>query len=129
MSILHGHPMVKSLVKFPSAGKAARRAGLVGAALLALGACAAPPIEDTTRPPAGSAPGAPGSGPDTLPEAFIEELPPEVIALAAPNQNLDAVILNPADKCYWYRHQGPVETTMVPLRAVGGGLICIRPSA
>jgi len=37
--------------------------------------------------------------------------------------------LLPEDGCYWYQHSGPVETTMVPLRAVGGNPICTKRQA
>ncbi|MEM1075314.1 MAG: hypothetical protein AAF665_16155 [Pseudomonadota bacterium] len=48
-----------------------------------------------------------------------------VIDMAAPNQDLSTVqILD--DGCYWYRHVGPVETTMIPLRNVEGRPICAR---
>lgn len=59
-------------------------------------------------------------------EGFIEELPEGVIALAAPNQNLQTVRLR-SDGCYWYQHTGPVETTMLPLRTPDGRPICNRP--
>lgn len=55
---------------------------------------------------------------------FIRELPEEVIALAAPNQDLTAVKLLPEDNCFWYRHVGPVETTLLPLRTAEGRPIC-----
>lgn len=80
------------------------------AALLALGACTAP----TAR-----APDQPGD--------FIEDLPEQIVALAAPQQDLKAVRLMPEDGCYWYRHVGPVETTMLPLRTTSGSPICTRP--
>lgn len=57
---------------------------------------------------------------------FIEELPEAVVAAAAPFQNLGAVILRESDGCYWYRHQGPVETTFLPLRTREGRPICTR---
>lgn len=90
-----------------------RRRVIMGPAalLMSLGACAAPepaPVDD---------------------RGFITELSPKVVALAAPNQNLDAVRVNPQDGCYWYRHDGPVETLMVPLRAVDGGKICTGTAA
>ncbi len=75
------------------------------AALLALGACGAPP-------------------PATNDRGFIAELSPSVAALAAPNQDLTAVQWRPEDGCYWYLYEGPVETLMVPLRADDGGKIC-----
>lgn len=84
----------------------ARKALAAGAVLLALAACAAP------MPPA--------SETET---GFIAELPPEVITLADPTQNLQAVRIMD-DGCYWYQHSGPVETTMLPLRTPAGNPIC-----
>ncbi len=55
---------------------------------------------------------------------FITELPESVALIAAPYQNLREVILKPEDGCYWYRHVGPVETTMLPLRTNEGRPIC-----
>lgn len=79
---------------------------VAGAVLFALAACVAPmPPEPET---------------DT---GFIAELPEQVIALADPDQNLQAVrIMN--DGCYWYQYVGPVETTMLPLRTPSGSPIC-----
>lgn len=48
----------------------------------------------------------------------------EIVALAAPNQNLEAIRLNPEDGCYWYLHEGPVENTLIPLRSKTGRRIC-----
>ncbi|MEQ8294302.1 MAG: hypothetical protein RIA08_19055 [Roseovarius sp.] len=75
-------------------------------ALLALAAC-----DDTV------------SGVPTGPDGYLETVPPEVAALAAPGQNLQTVQLQ-SDGCYWYLYEGPVETLMVPLRAETGGKIC-----
>jgi len=58
---------------------------------------------------------------------FIDDLPEAVIVMAAPFQDLEAVRLLPEDGCYWYRHVGPVETTMLPLRTVRGNKICTQP--
>lgn len=79
---------------------------LLPAAFLALGAC-----------------GDPVANPSTSPDGFLEEVPPNVAMLAAPDQNLQMVQLRP-DGCYWYMYEGPVETLMVPLRAENGGKIC-----
>lgn len=84
---------------------------LVPAALLALGACNA------------SMESAQANG------GFIEKLPDAVVAAAAPYQDLTAVRLLPEDGCYWYRHVGPVETTLLPLRTVEGRPICTRRSS
>lgn len=51
-------------------------------------------------------------------------VPPEVLALAAPNQNVMSARLSPADNCYWYEYAGPVETTWIPLRSGRGWQIC-----
>lgn len=56
-----------------------------------------------------------------------DELPPlpeQVVAVAAPWQNLATARLMPADGCYWYEHDGPVETTLLPLRTPEGRPIC-----
>ena len=60
---------------------------------------------------------------------FLKELPEGVAMIAAPYQNLQEVILKPEDGCYWYRHVGPVETTMLPLRSVRGRPICTDAAA
>lgn len=77
-----------------------------GAILFALSACVAPmPPESETA------------------TGFIVELPEQVIALADPDQNLQAVKIMD-DGCYWYQYAGPVETTMLPLRTPSGSPIC-----
>ena len=83
-----------------------RNAAVVGAILILAGCT-------TTTTDAAKTPTQAGS----LPEA--------VVALAAPGQDLSTARLLPEDRCYWYQHRGPVETTLVPLRAVGGGPICM----
>jgi hypothetical protein len=57
---------------------------------------------------------------------FLKELPEGAAAIAAPYQNLQEVVLKPEDGCYWYRHVGPVETTMLPLRTAAGRPICTQ---
>jgi hypothetical protein len=60
-----------------------------------------------------------GSGdkdPDIIPE--------QVAALAAPYQDVSTARLLPRDGCYWYLHEGPVETTLLPLRTIDGRPIC-----
>lgn len=79
---------------------------------LALGACTVP-INQATDKTTG----------------FLQELPEGVALIAAPYQNLQEVILKPEDGCYWYRHVGPVETTMLPLRSVRGKPICTDAAA
>lgn len=59
---------------------------------------------------------------------FIQELPESVVAMAAPHQDLKAVVIMPEDDCYWYRWVGPVETTFLPLRTTEGRMICARAS-
>ncbi|WP_083484432.1 hypothetical protein [Loktanella sp. 3ANDIMAR09] len=63
---------------------------------------------------------------DVPPNPFIEELPEGVSAIAAPFQDLNAVMIDPTDGCYVYRHAGPVETTFLPLRTNSGRPICTR---
>lgn len=79
----------------------------IGAAV-SLAACTAPPPVDVE-------PASP----------FIQELPEEILAIAAPYQDLTAVMINADDNCYVYQHFGVVETTMLPLRTVDGRPICI----
>lgn len=88
---------------------AVARAGTLPALLL-LAACDVP--NDVTDPQTGY--------PKDLPEAVIE--------LADPSQDLTTAWLNPDDGCYWYRYEGPVESTMLPLRTREGRPICTRPA-
>lgn len=82
------------------------------AALAGLAAC--------TEAPTGGAGGAQG--------AAFAALPPNVAEIAAPYQNLQATRLDPTDGCYWYRYDGPVESTWLPLRTKNGNPICTRES-
>ncbi|MFX0546717.1 hypothetical protein ACEWPL_014330 [Roseovarius sp. S1116L3] len=54
----------------------------------------------------------------------LSQAPENVVALAAPYQNLSATKLDPASGCFVYRHVGPVETTLLPLRTPDGRPIC-----
>ena len=81
---------------------------LLGAAFL-LGGCAA-----TTSP----------NGPSD-----IGNVPEAVVELAGPGQNLATARLRPEDGCYWYEHNGPVETTLLPLRTANGNPICVAKEA
>ena len=58
---------------------------------------------------------------------FIGELPEDVLAISAPFQDLNAVMIDPTDGCFVYRRTGPVETTFLPLRTVSGHPICSSP--
>ena len=101
---------IMASARMDSAAPVARqrlRPTLLSGILLAMGAC--------------SIPVAPATDKST---GFISELPEGVALIAAPYQNLQEVILKPEDGCYWYRHVGPVETTMLPLRTVEGRPIC-----
>ena len=51
-------------------------------------------------------------------------VPEAVIAMAAPDQDVATARLVPEDGCYWYKHSGPVETTLLPLRTANGNRIC-----
>ncbi len=57
---------------------------------------------------------------------YITELSEGVLAIAAPNQDLTSVRIDPVDGCYVYRHVGPVETVFLPLRSRDGRPICSR---
>lgn len=56
--------------------------------------------------------------------AAEDSIPESVKAIAAPNQDTNTAHLRPKDRCYWYEHSGPVETTLLPLRTVNGNPIC-----
>ncbi|MBY5933797.1 hypothetical protein KUV51_12370 [Tateyamaria omphalii] len=60
---------------------------------------------------------------------FISPLPDNILAMADPKQDLNAVKVDPVDGCLVYRHVGPVETTFLPLRNREGRPICTRPAA
>lgn len=87
------------------------RVWFVGCSVLLLGAC-----DDIQGASTG-----PGQG-------FIRELPEEVLAIAATNQDLTAVRIDPTDGCYVYQYVGPVETTFLPLRTNSGSPICTKPA-
>ncbi|UOA30595.1 hypothetical protein DSM110093_00347 [Sulfitobacter sp. DSM 110093] len=84
---------------------------VIGAALLVVAGCTVP-----------------ATGPEGKP-ARVGKVSEAVVNLAAPNQDLSTARLLPEDGCYWYEHNGPVETTLVPLRAVGGNPICTKSAA
>ncbi len=62
----------------------------------------------------------------SAPNQFIAEVPEGVTSIAAGGQNLAALKIDPVDGCYTYQHVGPVEDTMLPLRAKNGRPICTR---
>ena len=64
--------------------------------------------------------------PERASPAPIDTVPEDVRAIAAPYQDLSTARLREADGCYWYRHAGPVETTLLPLRTTEGRPICAR---
>jgi len=70
-----------------------------------------------------------GTGGATGPTGAFVALPENVVAMAAPYQDLNSVKIDPADGCYVYRHAGPVETTYLPLRAKNGRPICTQAPA
>ncbi len=65
-----------------------------------------------------------GSGGPGGRAGFMSPVPEAVAQMAAPYQDLTAVRLDPANGCFVYRHAGPVETTMLPLRTQDGRPIC-----
>lgn len=62
-------------------------------------------------------------------DGYLKELPEGVLAIAAKNQDLATVRIDPTSGCYVYQHAGPVETTLLPLRAANGRPICSRPAS
>ncbi len=68
------------------------------------------------------------SGGDPNSRGFAE-VPESVAAIAAPGQDLNNVRMNNSDGCFVYRHQGPVETTYLPLRNRKGQPICAKRDA
>ena len=64
----------------------------------------------------------------TTPDGETEELNEEVRALAAPGQDLTQVRIE-SDGCYWYRYEGRVETTFLPLMTRDNRMICVRTPA
>lgn len=60
-------------------------------------------------------------------QGHLTNLSDNLVAIAAPYQDLSTVRINPDDGCYEYRHVGPVETTYLPLRARAGNPLCSRP--
>ncbi len=70
--------------------------------------------------------GCTGLGGGTNSEGHLTNLSDNLVALAAPNQDLSTIRINPDDGCYEYRHVGPVETTYLPLRAHAGNPLCSR---
>lgn len=69
-----------------------------------------------------------GIGGPRAADARFAPLPEQVVALAAPWQDLASARLRPEDGCYWYEHAGPVETTLLPLRTAEGRPICQAPA-
>ncbi len=68
---------------------------------------------------------------NTVVPGTVRNLPEEIVAMAAPNQNLKSVRIMPeaGDGCLWYRYVGPVETTWLPLRTRDGRPICTKVAA
>lgn len=56
----------------------------------------------------------------------LPEIPENVKAIAAPGQDLSDVRINAEDGCFVYRHNGPVETTYLPLTNRKGQPICAK---
>ncbi|KQI70904.1 hypothetical protein C7964_10839 [Loktanella sp. PT4BL] len=74
--------------------------------VVTLSACAGAPVEDT------------GANTDVV-------IPPELVNLAAPNQDISTARMLPEDRCYWYEHRGRVETTLLPVMTRNGRRICL----
>ncbi|UMA65336.1 hypothetical protein LVO79_02400 [Roseivivax marinus] len=88
------------------------KAALLVAALLTLGACTLP-VTRIAEPETG----------------LSQEKMAQLSAMAAPYQDVQTTVLRPEDGCYWYRHVGPVETTILPLRTPEGRPICTERGA
>ncbi len=67
-------------------------------------------------------------GAPETPEGQTIELSAEVLAVAAPGQNINTARVE-SDGCYWVLHRGPVETTYIPLLTGEGRMICTRPQS
>ncbi|MCB1333780.1 MAG: hypothetical protein KDK26_09025 [Roseivivax sp.] len=65
--------------------------------------------------------------PASNPRPGVVSVPQSVASIAAPYQDVTTARLKPEDGCFWYLHQGPVETTELPLRTADGSPICTRP--
>jgi len=59
----------------------------------------------------------------------VGDIPESVAALAAPYQDVATARLVADDSCFWYLHDGPVETTLLPLRTIEGRQICVQRDA
>ncbi|MEY3005278.1 MAG: hypothetical protein RLZZ491_2454 [Pseudomonadota bacterium] len=62
------------------------------------------------------------------PDGEAQPISETVRALAAPGQDLTQARLE-SDGCYWYRYEGPVETTFLPLLTRDDRMICVRAPA
>lgn len=58
------------------------------------------------------------------PEGESEILPEEVLALVAPGQDTNSVVLQ-QDGCYWYLHNNVVESVYIPLLTRDQRMICV----
>ena len=83
-----------------------KKTAMFATALLIIAGCTAQPVETVSAP------------------NEVGNISEAVAARAAPGQDLSTARLVPEDGCYWYEHRGPVETTLVPLRTVGGAPLC-----
>ena len=65
----------------------------------------------------------------TEPAPRYPPLPPEIVAVADPRQDLTVATLLEEDRCYWVEHRNVVETTFLPLLTPDGRHICLAPEA
>ncbi len=56
----------------------------------------------------------------------LTTLPENVLAIAGSGQDLNNVRVDVASNCFVYLHNGPVESTYLPLRNKRGQPICIK---
>lgn len=67
---------------------------------------------------------------DANEDGSLVVVPPKLIELAAPHQDVSVVKLDPETYCFWYLHRGPVEDTFLPLLTRQGRPICaLKPEA
>lgn len=84
------------------------RTMMIPAGLVFLGACATEVVEPVAAP---------------IPSR-AEQMFATAVAMAGPNQNAQTARLRADDNCFWYRYDGPVETTELPLLTATGRHIC-----
>ncbi|WP_143058053.1 hypothetical protein [Loktanella fryxellensis] len=72
-----------------------------------------------------------GIGPEPVVPPAAAEVPSaeqqirdQIVARAAPSQDIASARLRPDDNCFWFSYVGPVETTELPLLTRDGRHLC-----